>query len=634
MQWLLLPAWALQGSPLPVATTFSVPSATTPPRKPVSPASPGKLSAATPGGDVAENDGSKQPPRTPERSHSPDAPHRTDAPATVSNNLNVVIDGLDASALVDTGADYSVLSGRLSRRLRKVTTPWDGPQIRTAGGISSHQSGDAPLASRSTVLVFLNSLCGGAKPGLRDTARSPTDFFNTTATPNPVQDAWATLCRQLGSYATGGAVYKDAPNAFFLGHDTRKMERSPFLLLQASWRRPLSPEGDGEVESREVVGGIVVGGDPAHLASFIYEQQSSRQGLRYREGSSMALSEGVVHCLVVDYKVSVTPHRKLNTIQGVISENELLETSEEELVEGLASQGVVGARITLRRDGVKRKTRHIILTFNSTTLPETMKAGYLQCRVQPYVPNPQRCFKCLRFGHGSRNCRGRDTCAKCSTKEHATDACDNEPHCANCSGNHPAYSRSCPMWKDEKEVLKLKVTENISYVEAKKRFAFVSKGSYAEAVRRGPARPVVSMGTQTSPDDLHLPSRSPSKPPGAVPGAPPPNRKVNAALPASTPEQGTTSPAQPAASTSRGWGLPPPTSAPQRKPGEVPRQSTSRVQLPAAADEPMDEGGSRSDEEALLPRSESIPSASGDSNRKQNPSKKQSAPRVKIDFKP
>ncbi|KAM7313436.1 hypothetical protein ISCGN_003301 [Ixodes scapularis] len=74
------------------------------------------------------------PPRTTERSHSPDATHHNDAPASVSNNLNVVIDGLDASALVDTGADYSVLSGRLFRRLRKVMTPWDGLQIRTAGG--------------------------------------------------------------------------------------------------------------------------------------------------------------------------------------------------------------------------------------------------------------------------------------------------------------------------------------------------------------------------------------------------------------------------------------------------------------------------------------------------------------------
>ncbi|KAM7303297.1 uncharacterized protein ISCGN_013261 [Ixodes scapularis] len=63
-----------------------------------------------------------------------DTTYRNDGPATVPNNLNVVIDGHDASALVDTGADYSVLSGRLSRCLRKVTTPWDGPQIRTAGG--------------------------------------------------------------------------------------------------------------------------------------------------------------------------------------------------------------------------------------------------------------------------------------------------------------------------------------------------------------------------------------------------------------------------------------------------------------------------------------------------------------------
>ncbi|KAG0445217.1 hypothetical protein HPB47_018332 [Ixodes persulcatus] len=70
---------------------------------------------------------------------------------------------------------------------------------------SSHVNIDRPDA-RDHVLVFLNSLCGGAKPGLRDTASSPADFFNTTATPNPVLDAWATLCRQPGSSATGGAV--------------------------------------------------------------------------------------------------------------------------------------------------------------------------------------------------------------------------------------------------------------------------------------------------------------------------------------------------------------------------------------------------------------------------------------------
>ncbi|KAM7296679.1 acyl-coenzyme A synthetase ACSM3, mitochondrial [Ixodes scapularis] len=101
----------------PVVTppsTLSVSSATTPPREHVFLKSPEKLSAATPGGGVAEDDRSKEPPRTPERSDSTDVTHRNDAPATVANNLNVVIDGHDASALEDTGADYSALSGRLA----------------------------------------------------------------------------------------------------------------------------------------------------------------------------------------------------------------------------------------------------------------------------------------------------------------------------------------------------------------------------------------------------------------------------------------------------------------------------------------------------------------------------------------
>lgn len=38
------------------------------------------------------------------------------------------------TALVDTGADYSVISSNLARELRKVLTQWTGPHIRTAGG--------------------------------------------------------------------------------------------------------------------------------------------------------------------------------------------------------------------------------------------------------------------------------------------------------------------------------------------------------------------------------------------------------------------------------------------------------------------------------------------------------------------
>ncbi|KAM7313460.1 uncharacterized protein ISCGN_003324 [Ixodes scapularis] len=95
---------------------------------------PSPRRAAAPGSGVAEDDRRQDPPGTSEGPHSNATRDRNDAPATVKNNQNNVIDGHDASALVDTGAEYSVLSGRLSQRLRKVTTPWDGPQLRTAGG--------------------------------------------------------------------------------------------------------------------------------------------------------------------------------------------------------------------------------------------------------------------------------------------------------------------------------------------------------------------------------------------------------------------------------------------------------------------------------------------------------------------
>lgn len=201
----------------------------------------------------------------------------------------------------------------------------------------------------------------------------------------------------------------------------------------------------------------------------------------------------------------------MNSIQGVISEDDLLESTDTEIVEGLSDQGVIAARrISLRRDGQELKTKHIVLTFQSTTLPDAVKAGYLHCRVRPYVPNPRRCFNCQRFGHGSQNCRGKATCAKCGKNDHSADSCSNEAHCVNCGDPHPAYSRSCKTWKEEKEVLSLKVKENLSYPEARRRFAFLRKGGYAQVVQRGPAPLKVAVATQTSFLDYGKPRQSPT----------------------------------------------------------------------------------------------------------------------------
>ena len=39
--------------------------------------------------------------------------------------------------------------------------------------------------------------------------------------------------------------------------------------------------------------------------------------------------------------------------------------------------------------------------------------------------------------------------------------------CANCQGNHGAGSRDCGIWKEEKEITKLKHIQNITYPEAR-----------------------------------------------------------------------------------------------------------------------------------------------------------------------
>ncbi|GFW49997.1 uncharacterized protein TNCV_2315791 [Trichonephila clavipes] len=93
--------------------------------------------------------------------------------------------------------------------------------------------------------------------------------------------------------------------------------------------------------------------------------------------------------------VTVSPHKSLNSCRGVISEPYLLGTSDPENLEGFSDQDVTQIRrITIKKDSTIVPTKHLILSFNNPNLPNTIKAGYLNCKIRPYIPNPLRCFKC------------------------------------------------------------------------------------------------------------------------------------------------------------------------------------------------------------------------------------------------
>ena len=189
----------------------------------------------------------------------------------------------------------------------------------------------------------------------------------------------------------------------------------------------------------------------------------------------------------VDRFISVTPHKALNTCKGVLRCSELKDVDDEEILEGLKSQGVTEVtRVMRKKDGEKIPTNTFFLTFALPKLPEKVKIGYLFEKISLFVPAPLRCFKCQKFGHSQGRCRKEAVCERCGHQAH-DNACSQKPSCPNCNGDHPPSSRQCPTFLFEKEVQKIKTEQKVSFAEAKKKVEvlFPKTGtSYAKAVKQ------------------------------------------------------------------------------------------------------------------------------------------------------
>ncbi|GFU65871.1 uncharacterized protein TNCV_5011691 [Trichonephila clavipes] len=143
----------------------------------------------------------------------------------------------------------------------------------------------------------------------------------------------------------------------------------------------------------------------------------------------------------LDSPLLVTPHKSLNSSRGVISEPDF------------------------------------------PKLPTTIKAGHLNCKIRPYIPNPLLCYKCQRFGHSQTSSRGQLTCSRYASVGHSSTDCTLEPKCVNCTESHPSNSKLCPKWKTEKDIQVIKTNRNIPYVEARKLIAPQLSQSYAQVTK-------------------------------------------------------------------------------------------------------------------------------------------------------
>ena len=185
------------------------------------------------------------------------------------------------------------------------------------------------------------------------------------------------------------------------------------------------------------------------------------------------------------------PHATLNYSKGVITCWDLRDESDHDILNYLKKQGqgvIDVRRIIQNRNGESIKTNALILTFENCKIPSEIKVAYHRVKVRQYIPNPMRCFKCQKYGHVTKFCKGKSVCSLCSSSEHSDKECRSSVrHCTNCSGDHPSFSRSCPKYLEEKEIIALKIRNNITFNEARKayRAAHSTKSTYASVAASG-----------------------------------------------------------------------------------------------------------------------------------------------------
>ena len=176
---------------------------------------------------------------------------------------------------------------------------------------------------------------------------------------------------------------------------------------------------------------------------------------------------------LADVPVKVSVHRTLNICKGVIRCRDVARCEQKEILDNLQSQGVIDAVvITLKPDtpdGERRRTNTVILSFNRPQPPQYITCGYLRVPVATFVPNPLRCFKCQKFGHGRQHCKAEEeVCSRCGESGHDYTNCSEKENCVNCKGDHPASSKTCPKWKFEQKVQQIRSEKNISFIDARK----------------------------------------------------------------------------------------------------------------------------------------------------------------------
>lgn len=183
---------------------------------------------------------------------------------------------------------------------------------------------------------------------------------------------------------------------------------------------------------------------------------------------------------------------RIGIVRGVPSD-----LSEDEVRENISVPVGCGPILKVRRINRKisvngttefKATESVILTFDGQVLPKRIFMCYTALSVDLYIYPTIQCFNCCRFGHVKTQCRSLPRCYKCG-QGHSGDKCsvdDDDACCCLCKGNHIATSRKCLEYERQRAIKESMAKECISYAEASKQHAPISRISYADALLSSP----------------------------------------------------------------------------------------------------------------------------------------------------
>ena len=119
-------------------------------------------------------------------------------------------------------------------------------------------------------------------------------------------------------------------------------------------------------------------------------------------------------------------------------------------------------------------TASIVVTFSGSSLPKRVSIYYSFRYPELYIQPVVQCHKCLRYGHTSKMCQGKQRCPACA-QEHSISNCSDKDHpsCIFCKGNHfsseagtPVSNRTCVEFLKQKKIKEIMAVYNLSNFEA------------------------------------------------------------------------------------------------------------------------------------------------------------------------